>query len=78
MVTEIEKPDVEVILYTNECCPRCEVLKEKLDSKGIAYTEVTDFDRQELANRGFNMTPVMEYAGTQMDFSSANKWISER
>lgn len=69
---------IKVTIYTNEGCPRCEVLKEKLAAKGIEYTEVRDFDRQELADHGFTMMPVMEYDGMQMDFAFANKWINER
>lgn len=70
--------NIEVIIYTNDGCPRCEVLKEKLESKGIKYTESKDFDRDELSNYGFTVLPVMEFNGVKMDFSDANQWIKER
>lgn len=69
---------MNVIVYTNVGCPRCEVIKKKLEQKNIEYTEVTEFDREELAKHGFSTLPVVEYDGMQMDFAFANSWINER
>ena len=54
-------------------CPRCIVLKAKLDEKGLEY-EVSD-DMQELIDLGFKTVPVLEVDGEYMDFGKAMKWI---
>ena len=59
-------------LYSN-FCPRCIVLKAKLDEKGLEY-EVSD-DMQELIDLGFKTVPVLEVDGEYMDFGKAMKWI---
>lgn len=69
---------MKAIVYTNEGCPRCEIIKEKLEKKGIEYEEVSDFDKNWLAGLGFSILPVVEYYGTMMNFNMANNWINER
>ena len=59
-------------LYSN-FCPRCIVLKAKLDEKGLEY-ETSD-DMQELIDLGFKTVPVLEVDGEYMDFGKAMKWI---
>lgn len=69
---------MKAIVYTNVGCPRCEIIKEKLEQKGIKYEEVSDFDRDWLAGLGFSILPVVEHDGVLMDFATANNWINER
>ena len=54
-------------------CPRCIVLKAKLEEKGLEY-ETSD-DMQELIDLGFKTVPVLEVDGEYMDFGKAMKWI---
>ena len=34
-----------ITIYTTETCPRCKILKMKLDSKNIEYEENYDIDK---------------------------------
>lgn len=65
----------EVILYEHGC-PRCKVLKSKLDQKGIQYKNVTDVEV--MKTKGFTEAPKLEVNGVIMDFKTAVEWIGEQ
>ena len=65
----------EVVLYSTGC-PRCNVLKQKLDSKGITFTEDSDVDK--MLSMNITQVPVLEVDGKRMEFVEANSWINER
>lgn len=55
-------------------CPRCCVLKEKLDSKNIHYELNTN--TQEMISLGLVNAPALQLEdGTLLDFGQAVKWI---
>ena len=56
------------ILYTINC-PRCHVLKEKLDLAGIKYRVVTDTNL--LREKGVTHLPVLETDGKMLGFAEA-------
>jgi len=60
------------ILYTNNC-PKCKVLKQKLDAKQILY-EVCE-DVETMMDKGFRSTPVLDVNGKIMTFLDAVEWI---
>ena len=63
----------KVILYQHGC-PRCKVLKMKLDEKGIQYEEVTDIEV--MKEKGFQEAPKLEVAdGVVMNFKEAVEWL---
>ena len=62
----------KVILYEHGC-PRCKVLKSKLDKKGIEYEDVSDVEIMKA--KGFQEAPKLEVNGVIMDFKEANEWI---
>lgn len=64
-----------VILYEHGC-PRCKVLKSKLDQVGIQYVSVNDIE--EMKARGFTEAPKLEVDGEIMDFKTAVEWIKEQ
>ena len=66
---------MKVILYEHGC-PRCKVLKAKLDQSGIQYETVNDVDTMKA--KGFNEAPKLEVDGVIMDFTSAVNWIKEQ
>lgn len=72
---------MNAILYSTGC-PRCTVLKKKLDAANIQYTEVTDMSkiRQACAVLNTNSVPILEIEdGHMLDFAKAVAWInSER
>ena len=66
-----------VKIYTTDTCPRCKVLKVKMDAKGIPYESITDVD--EIRRLGIMSVPYMQVDdGELMDFATANAWINEQ
>lgn len=68
---------MNVILYSTQFCPRCKVLKSKLEAKNIEYKEENDVNKmQEL---GISFIPCIQIDnGKIMEFSEANKWVNEQ
>ena len=67
--------NTSVILYEHGC-PRCKVLKAKLDKSGIKYENINDIEVMKA--KGFSEAPKLEVDGTIMDFKDAVKWIGEQ
>lgn len=67
--------DSLVILYSTGC-PRCNVLIQKLDSKGIRYVTVNDVDV--MTKKGIETVPVLEVDGQLMQFKEATDWVNGR
>ncbi len=65
---------MEIILYTNHC-PRCNVLKKKLEQKNIKYSEVTSVD--DMLSLGIKTVPILSLNGELMDFTKAIQWINQ-
>lgn len=62
-----------IVLYSTNC-PRCNVIRSKLDQKHIHYSICTDM--KEITNKGFQQAPVL-YTGTSfLDFKQAIEWIN--
>ena len=66
---------MKTILFTTGC-PRCEVLKKKLEQKNIQYEEVNDVEV--MRGKGYLTVPILEIDGTAMDFTTANNWINSQ
>lgn len=62
-----------VVLYSNGC-PRCKILKQKLDEKNINYILVDDVDK--MIALGMNTVPVLEVDGEKMMFTDAVRWVN--
>ena len=65
----------KVILYEHGC-PRCKVLKSKLDQKGIKYENISDVEV--MKTKGFTEAPKLEVGEKIMDFKEAVEWIGEQ
>lgn len=64
---------MNVVLYSTGC-PRCKILKSKLDKKGITYSVVDDVDK--MLSMGMVVVPVLEVDGVRMSFKEAINWIN--
>lgn len=64
-----------VTLYSTGC-PRCNVLVQKLNSKGIEYNVVSDIDI--MTEKGIETVPVLEVDGQLMQFKEATDWVNGR
>ena len=65
----------KITLYQHGC-PRCKVLKVKLDQKGIRYDEITDIEV--MKEKGFQEAPKLEVDGVVYGFKEAVEWIGEQ
>lgn len=63
------------ILYSTGC-PKCKVLKSKLDNKNIDYIVVDDID--EIMSKGIESVPVLEINGEMMNFKESMKWVKDK
>lgn len=65
---------MEVILYSTGC-PKCSVIKKKLDAKDIEYTENNDVDA--MVALGISQVPVLSVDGELLSFVEANQWVNQ-
>lgn len=66
---------MKVILYEHGC-PKCKVLKMKLDQKNIKYEHINDVEL--MRNKGFVNMPKLEVDGVVYDFKEAVEWTKEQ
>jgi glutaredoxin len=64
-----------IILYTTGC-PKCNVLKQKLQLKKIEFKEVSDTDV--MIEKGFMTSPMLEVDGEILDFTKAVEWVNRK
>ena len=64
---------MDVILYSTGC-PRCTVLKQKLNSKNIEFNTVTNID--EMVDLGIQTAPMLSIDDELMSFTDAIKWVN--
>lgn len=62
--------------YSTTGCPRCKVLKTKLERAGVDFEVIEDFDIEFLASKGFKSAPVLAVDDEFMDMAKANEWIN--
>lgn len=62
-----------ITLYSTGC-PKCKVLKTKLNKKDLQFVEVTDV--KEMEKLGFKAAPMLEVNGKIMNYSEAIKWVN--
>lgn len=61
-----------ITLYSTHC-PKCNVLKAKLDQAGINYFEENDVKK--MTKKGFLSAPMLEVDGNVMNFKESMEWI---
>ena len=64
-----------IILFSTGC-PRCKVLKSKLDEKEITYSVVDNVDK--MLSMGMTTMPVLEVDGVRMNFKEAINWVNSK
>ena len=63
-----------VTLYSTGC-PKCKVLKMKLQKKGIEYEENTDVE--EMLAMGLKSAPVLRVDDNLLPFEKAVRWVDK-
>lgn len=61
-------------LYSKDDCLRCDMLKTKLNAKGIQFVEVKNEDV--IASLGIDFLPVLEVDGELLELGKANDYIN--
>lgn len=64
---------MKVILYSTDC-PKCKVLKAKLDSKSIEYETITNVD--EIIKLGMTSVPFLMVDGEVKDFKESIDFVN--
>ena len=64
---------MDVVFYSTDC-PKCKVLKAKLDSKSIDYTIFNDVDR--MVEMGITTVPDLMVDGKLMNFKESIEWLN--
>lgn len=66
-----------IVLYTTKTCPKCGIVKTKLENKKITYSLVDD--EAILEEKGYNLLPVLEVDGVVMrSMIEINDWINKQ
>jgi len=66
---------MSITLYSTGC-PQCNVLKSKLDAKGIQYDINSSVD--DMLALGVMSAPVLKVDDQILKFAEAVKWVNER
>ena len=64
---------MSIVLYSTGC-PKCRVLKSKLEEKGIEFVENNSIE--EMTELGITQVPVLSVAGVLLDFKKAVTWVN--
>lgn len=65
----------EIIMYSTGC-PKCNVLKTKLTSKGIEFKE--NNSTEDMLALGITFVPVLSVDGELLQFSEALAWVNKQ
>ena len=66
---------MKIVLHSTHC-PKCNVLKAKLNKNNINFEENNDIEL--MMQKGFTTAPVLEIDGVAYGFKEAVKWIGEQ
>lgn len=64
---------MRIVLYSTNC-PRCQVLKRKLEEKRIDFELETGVDK--MLSLGIEIAPALQVDGKLMNFGEAVRWIN--
>jgi glutaredoxin len=64
-----------IVLFTNGC-PRCKVIKAKLDQRNIKYSTSDDLD--EILSKGFSTVPILKVNEDYLEFWNAVQWLNQK
>lgn len=66
---------MEIILYTTHC-PKCNILKAKLDEKNITYIEYDNIEF--MKDMGITTVPVLNIDNELLGFKAAVDWVNQQ
>lgn len=65
----------KIILYSTGC-PKCTILKKKMDERNIQYEEENSVDK--MLELGMTQLPMLSVDGNMMDFRDAIIWVNKK
>lgn len=65
---------MNIVMYSTGC-PKCRILKMKLDASGLDYTINDNID--EMIELGFRELPMLSVDGELIHFTDAVRWVNE-
>lgn len=65
----------EITMYSTGC-PKCNILKKKLDENGVAYSIESDVDKMQAL--GLTELPALSVDGQMLNFNGAITWLASR
>lgn len=66
---------MNLVMYSTGC-PKCRILKMKLDASGLPFTVNDDID--EMLALGFTELPMLSVDGKLYHFADAVRWVNEQ
>lgn len=72
---EKEEEKQMVTLYTTGC-PKCNVLKQKLQGKNIAF--IVNDSKEQMTELGIKQVPVLKVGQDLLYFAEANDWVNKQ
>lgn len=63
-----------ITIYSKVGCPKCKVLKMKLEQKGLEYTDCQDTEK--MISMGLKSLPVLAVDDKMMKFEEAVKYVN--
>ena len=66
----------EKVIFYSTGCPKCKVLKNKLEAKSITYTENTNI--AEMRSLGMLSAPALMVGDELLDFGHAVTWVNNQ
>ena len=64
-----------IVLFSTGC-PKCSILKKKLEQKGIVYQENNSVE--EMLGLGITQVPVLKNGSRLLEFADANDWVNKQ
>lgn len=71
----------EIVVYVVDQCPKCNILKIKLNNKGIKYQEKIASKEEIddiLKTKNIMSLPILKIDDKYLDFTEANNWVNEQ
>lgn len=66
----------EKVIFYSTGCPKCKVLKNKLEAKSITYTENTNI--AEMQSLSMMSAPALMVGDELLDFGHAVTWVNNQ
>ena len=67
---------MNITVYTDEFCPRCKVLKSKMTTAGIEFTELPGGGCADLEQLGFEQLPVLKVDDNYLSYKEAIDYVN--